>query len=116
MFSVGLFVGTLSQFLISRWLKAVLVAFAGDSPVRSATRNRSIAGMLLAAATSPSGWVLCVGIWLGFTHRFGYHSGIDWLWFFLGFSFGHMGLFILLRHYVKRLRLARARESAPPHP
>jgi hypothetical protein len=117
MFSVGLFAGTLSQFLISRWLKAILVAFAQNPSERGAARNRSnVAGMLLAAATSPSGWVLCVGIWLGVTHRFGYHSGIEWMWFFLGFSFGHAGLFILLHHYVKRLRRARAQESPPSQP
>ena len=63
MFSVGLFAGTLSQFLISRWLKAILVAFSQGPSVRGAARNRpNVFATLLAAATSPSGWVLCVGI------------------------------------------------------
>jgi hypothetical protein len=117
MFSVGVLAGTLSQFLISRWLKAILVAFAQDPTIRGEARNRSnVAGVLLAAVTSPSGWLLCVGIWLGASHRLGYHSGIDWVWFFLGFAFGHSGMIILLYHYVKRLRRARAQESPPPQP
>jgi hypothetical protein len=117
MSSVGLFAGALSQFLISRWLKAIFVAFAQLPSVCGTARNRpNVAGVLLAAATSPSGWLLAVGIGLGVTHRFGHHSGIDWLWFFLGFSFGHMGLFILVYHHIKQFRRARAQESLPLQP
>ena len=108
-FGVGLFAGTVSQFLISRWLKAVLAAL-GLYPLSAADAPRKVhlAKLIRALIATPSGWLLGLGIWLACS-RLGVFSVPQLVGFSGGFFLGHIGLLIFADRYVPEWRRRRAK-------